>query len=202
MSQSDGHDRKSEPKGLQARTLYALTINPSDKLQYFGLPYKDRLKKSHDSIVKLLSELCHYKISYWFNTEVSTPTTNSDNMHLVGSRIHLHGVIRFNDKDALFYFLLEFMTLLCKTSNWDIKPVTDPTAWYEYCKKEPCLNHIYEIDNLFAKDNLEAIKQLFNSNSSLKQQPEEKPRTPHQTGPATIPELQKLSDRKRHKRRK
>jgi len=116
---------------------YALSINPSDKYQYFSTP--KRYRKVHSHLYNELQGLtCYYKLYI----EISEP-----NQQLFppfqGARIHAHGYIVFRTRKELGKFLEHDLTRLLKTHTLKITTIENTDLWLKYCQKQ----HIYK-DNI------------------------------------------------------
>jgi len=110
---------------------YAVTINPSDKYQYFG---KDGRLDAFMRYWALFFSHFH-NIGYSLQVELSEPVTGSEKGEQL-PRLHFHGVFRFCDNASIRDFLLEYAVSLSKTARYSIKPLDDPTKWDTYCHKQ------------------------------------------------------------------
>lgn len=129
-----GHTKPSGPTAQTQfyliGTLYAVTLNPCDVHQYILKP--DR-KTKIKTLYREILETCNCR--YHFKMEFSEPF----GMRLkdyYGPRLHMHGLIRFDNKEQLHDFLFKTFHLLCKYGTLDIDICNDPSVWMEYINKQ------------------------------------------------------------------
>jgi len=146
---------------LHVNRVYAITINPVDGHQYFvgrpkdGITSNGRLEKfkSYWTSHSPLSKIALYA-KFWMNTELSEPVRGDSATQR--PRLHLHGVIRFDDIEGIKQFLLYEAVDLSAICRYDIKPLEDWMTWRRYMYKQaflglPCMkNYILdEPDEIF-----------------------------------------------------
>lgn len=113
--------------------LYALSINPMDKFQYFG--NGARYEKFRSFVYEQLLLFNSIGCKYSFYIEVSEPLSNEQYSGM-GSRLHLHGVIKFPTRKVLREFLLVGLYAMTRYGIYKIKKVVDVDGWFEYCFKQ------------------------------------------------------------------
>lgn len=120
-------DKNQTFEHYEINTIYEITINPDNKHQF---PYNDlRIKKCRE-IVKLIMEKNTW--DYHLKTELSEPHYGGDSYI---SRVHFHGVIKFNTNEEIKYFLTTQINHLMKITNICINAFR-PQEWLEYIKKQ------------------------------------------------------------------
>lgn len=146
---------KKQLVGLEKKKLYAFTINPSQ--QHETCKAVERLEKMRKMLTNLVSDMQLSNIEYYFIVEASDMMTNAKGQTC--SRIHLHGYLWIPDNEALVWFLLEYVTTLCKTSMYEIKELfTDFEDWWKYCHWQNILGD--PITNIWG-DPKETLMQMF-----------------------------------------
>lgn len=105
---------------IELNKPYAITINPSDKYQYFGL--KNRINLFIKGLE--LDYRAYLPPNYSLYIELSD----------IG-RLHWHGTIIYRDMDEVVYFYLNKIHSLLKHANIKIKEITDE-GWDGYCYKQ------------------------------------------------------------------
>lgn len=106
---------------LKENVDFALTISPSDRMQYFD--NSNRLQVSYITMLKTYKDLLKmYTNNYKLFLEVSPK-----------GRIHYHGTINIKD---LIGFLLYVIPQLEKTCNICIKNIDNDDEWKNYCLKQ------------------------------------------------------------------
>lgn len=111
--------------------VYSVTINPQE--QYVNSI--DRLSKFHNMMYGEMIGLIDNGIHYSFYTEISEPRGNTK-YHQECARLHLHGIIYFEDYKAVRHFLLHTVTRWCKISKWEVDTIDSLEKWKKYCKKQ------------------------------------------------------------------
>lgn len=124
---------KLTPSNFLEKGYYAVTINPSDKHQYFGK--NDRLKLFRNFLHEQLLQLSQWKIGYALCLELSEPKSNSQ-CSKNGPRLHVHGIIRFTSTLSIKNFLLMGVYNITRYANYDIDTIDDMQIWYDYCHKQ------------------------------------------------------------------
>ncbi len=114
-------------------TTYAITIMPNDTYQFAG--QKDRLRKFHKFMFTFFMD---FPCDYDFVTELSEPRGMILH-HNTGSRLHLHGVIRFKHKKEIGIFLTHWIYKFTRIGNIDIDTVGDLDIWFSYMHKQHLL---------------------------------------------------------------
>lgn len=124
---------KLTPNNFLEKGYYAITINPSDKHQYFGK--KDRIQLFRNFLHEQLLSLSQWRIGYSLCLELSEPKSNST-ASKNGPRLHVHGIIRFTSTLSIKNFLLMGMYNMTRYSNYDIDTIDNMQIWYDYCHKQ------------------------------------------------------------------
>lgn len=130
-----------EPK-YKKNKYYAITIQPNDKIQYLGNPYKARILKVRSYYHQILKD---YSIPYYINLEMSEPI-GSLAQGTSGSRLHYHGIITFESTKHIQQFLLEIQYKLLRQSRLEISKINDPSSWLNYINKQNLIP--FDIKNL------------------------------------------------------
>lgn len=127
---------------LKRGVVYAITINPDDKHQYYKVPdplvqvWKERLEAFQKSWKTTFYKMFDmYETTYNMRIEISEPLDGSDAV----PRLHFHGIIRFDTDNAIMEFLLVNLRALKTMSRVKIKPIDDIEIWYNYCMKQSYL---------------------------------------------------------------
>lgn len=119
---------------------YSITINPHDNYQFLKEQSgKDRLMKFINYMNEVLMPLTKMRIEYYFCIELSEPFKIRHRSS--GSRLHLHGIIRFNSSYSVFQFLSHFSSKLAEVGDTDIDTIGDLDEWDLYIHKQ---NHIFK----------------------------------------------------------
>lgn len=124
---------------LTPNQIYAITLNPNDKRQFYVAPEKNmtswrtRLATFKNKWGTILNEcLSLHEIDYFVYIECSEPLKGK----LKPPRLHFHGYIRFNSYHAINEFLLCTLRFLQHESNVYIDTIADPIEWQAYCVKQ------------------------------------------------------------------
>jgi len=123
---------------------YSITINPSDKYQYYGKITRLQLFKSF-----MHEQILHWKsrgITYTLWIEVSEPLNKTVN----GPRLHLHGIIRFHSGKAVLNFLIGEIYKITRYAVYDIDTIDDMEKWIGYCMKQQHIIKITPLSNVVA----------------------------------------------------
>jgi len=110
--------------------LYSITINPSDKYQFFGK--EKRFKKFKNF---LYESFLSFKWDYNLVIEISEPR----GFHISGysgPRLHAHGVMSFSNKLHLSQFLLNDFYQIQRHSALDVDTIDNIHVWMEYMTKQ------------------------------------------------------------------
>lgn len=112
---------------VELNVPYAITINPCDKYQYFGM--KNRINLFMKGLE--LDYRVYLPPNYSLYIELSE----------IG-RLHWHGTIIYREYDEVIYFYMNKVNQLLKHCNIKIKPIKDE-GWEEYhCKQYIFHKHI------------------------------------------------------------
>jgi len=122
----------TEPELFYKPGLYAITINPSDRHQYFMKVARMQLFRNY--IHEQMVGLTNHGIGYDVRIELSEPRNSSKSSS--GPRLHVHGVLEFKDDKAIKYFLLYGFYMLSRESHLDMDSIDDLTKWKTYCLKQ------------------------------------------------------------------
>ena len=113
---------------------YEITINPSDKNQFFG-SYGKRLQQFYTTVhPKIIKALNYYQYKYDLVLELSDPHINV-NRDSSQPRLHFHGVIEFQTQEQVGYFLLESLYKLSRWSNVTVNEYRGE-EWNKYITKQ------------------------------------------------------------------
>lgn len=123
---------------------YSITINPNDTYQRYGKGI-ERLDAIKQIFFEHLLGYSQSKISYCLHFDISEPRDMVDGK---SSRVHFHGVIKFNTPISIRNWQLYHSHQLSKMSYVNIDTIDDPIKWIAYCKKydhitrmNPMTNH-------------------------------------------------------------
>lgn len=130
-------------------TVYAVTIQPDDKHQYFRSP--TRFSKFLDHMNSLLVPLISSKIDFYFIIELSEPIGTVTGQ---GSRLHLHGVINLKATESVYRFLLNHLSDFLLCGRLEISEVHDLDAWWTYIHKQKTIfkNHDNTLSNFLDQE--------------------------------------------------
>lgn len=132
--------------------LYAITINPCDKKQYFRSEARVlNVKKYMYSLLELYGD---DDIRYHLYWELSEPKDNAV-YGKQGSRLHFHGFIRFLTNKSVKRFLLYHQSLMAIETQYKIEHISDKRSWYNYCVKQQKIIDITPISNV------ESLKEML-----------------------------------------
>lgn len=120
----------TNPTLFYKKGTYAITINPTDKYQYYGK--HDRLEKFKTFINEQLVHYPQYGIHYKLWIELSEPKNKTVN----GPRLHLHGIITFHSKKSVKHFLLNEIYKITRYAVYDIDTIENMETWITYCTKQ------------------------------------------------------------------
>lgn len=99
---------------------YALTINPCDSFQFFGVPFRER--SFYES---LLNDFLSPMLSHILFMEVSPK-----------GRLHWHGTLQFQEtKEIIKYYTHQLPAWLAR-STVVLKEIDSSDKWFEYCRKQ------------------------------------------------------------------
>lgn len=120
-----------EPK-YNTTDYYAITIQPSDKLQFHGKKPLAKIQHVRQHFYSLMLEC---QIPYYINLEISEPIGSLSDKS-TGGRLHYHGIIKFDNKSQIRSFLLEYQYKLLRQSRVEISKIADKDAWLNYINKQ------------------------------------------------------------------
>lgn len=109
---------------------YAITINPDNDHQFFGIKADDRVIKAVEYMKSIAR--AYPNISLEMALDISCR-----------GRIHWHGVLTVFAPENIKVLYLEFIPYLLKGNQIEIDTIEDDRVWDEYCHK---IKHIYNIN--------------------------------------------------------
>lgn len=113
------------PEDCKPNTVYAITINPNDKMQHFDLSVVQRWNTFTTKISKdFMDELAPFS-KYTLYIELSKK-----------GRLHMHGTIEITD---VFGFYMRAIPYLCSHTQIEMDTIKDITIWNSYCTKQKLL---------------------------------------------------------------
>lgn len=128
--------------------IYEITLNPSDKYQYFGKPKRVAL------CVQNMINTCHKTlnecgVTYRLYPEISEPHINVNNERQNSMpRFHYHGHINFTQPFQVAYFLAHTLYTLSRTCNVTVNEYRQH-HWPHYISKQAhIMRPLMEIDDL------------------------------------------------------
>lgn len=133
MELSLGNKTDTRKTNFYEKGWYSITINPSDKYQYFGK--SDRMQQFRNHVHTGLLFLKAMHIDYHLYTELSEPKDNTK-WSKNGPRLHCHGIIRFRSTLSIKNFLLMGIYNLTRWCIYDIDTIKDINIWEQYCLKQ------------------------------------------------------------------
>lgn len=131
--------------------VYAITINPSDKLQNRSSPELERIRFLREYISEILKNIRH-KL-YW---DVSTPIECKQNMY---PRIHFHGVMYLESQRCVRELLMEVLPRMSLNNYIKIGPISNLLIWEAYCKKYKNIINYTPLTNKLSFSYLKQIKE-------------------------------------------
>lgn len=117
---------------------YTFNWNPENKYQFYSKG-TERLRHFRNQFNELIAGL--KGINYYFVIELSEPRTNqyssgARNDNCLGPRYHVHGVIRFKSRLAIFDWLNHHLFKFFTTGVVEIDTIEDLENRIEYCRKQ------------------------------------------------------------------
>lgn len=112
--------------------FYTFTLAPHDKYQFFGKDKRFSMFINHYN--EFFLKYPTYKIDICLNIELSEKKDIQYGSS--GSRLHLHGIIKFNSNKAIKKFLLHLTHELSLQGRTEIDTIKDKFYWYDYCQKQ------------------------------------------------------------------
>ncbi len=110
---------------------YSVTLNPPDNHQYFGK--KDRFHLFYNFVNEQMLMLGG---RYVFFIELSEPNGFHTALSFKGPRLHLHGIVWFEDGASLRTFLNTGMYSLTRWTALDFDIIDDMSVWKKYIQKQ------------------------------------------------------------------
>mgnify|MGYP003384953388 CR=1 FL=1 len=127
------NEKKTITNYYNKQQLYTITINPSDRHQYYN--NQDRLSKVRNWLhEKLMETFDANNVKYDTRIEISEPHGNLINHQ--GPRVHLHGIFKFTSTLSIKNYLLFGQHKLNKEASIEIDICNDPILWAHYCDKQ------------------------------------------------------------------
>ncbi len=128
-------------------TKYSVTLNPPDDHQYFNSG--NRFSKFYDFVQKMLLTMGG---RYVFFIELSEPRGFHPQGKFKGPRLHLHGIVYYEDKQQLRQFLCSGYYGLTRWTATDIDTISDMTVWKQYIQKQSIVPKRYrKVTNIYGK---------------------------------------------------
>lgn len=126
-----GYDKEQHemlaPEELVPMENYAFTLNPGGKDDSMQMLEANALRRFSDFKMHqrayLMQVLAPYA-NYQFWIEISKK-----------GRLHLHGVVKFHDYDAILGFFMKAVPNLMKCYSFCLKPIDNMSDWLVYCTK-------------------------------------------------------------------
>lgn len=112
------------PEVIIAKTLYSITLNPSNDRQGWNSckTSKERIEWVSACMQILMAKIPNIQLDLYM--EVSRT-----------GRLHFHGTISFNSNDEIRLFFVEYIQSWLQLMHIDIDTIEDPEKWYTYCTK-------------------------------------------------------------------
>ncbi len=121
-------------------TKYSCTLNPPDNYQMFG--NVDRFAHFYKFVSKHLLQL---GARYHFIIELSEPRGFKTAHKFTGPRLHLHGIVWFDDRTMLRRFLSTGYYSLTRWTATDFDTIKDMDTWKAYISKQHIVPKQYRI---------------------------------------------------------
>lgn len=116
------------PEEIQLKQVYAITINPSDKRQYFDCT--DRVQKLTEYMEKLILTVPNIGFHLWMECSRN-------------GRLHFHGTISFPSYDSIRRFYVIQLHSWLDLLNIEMKVIDNVEKWNAYCIKSKHLIDVY-----------------------------------------------------------
>ena len=116
----------------EVKTLYALTLNPTDEKQYFNAG-DDRLRYVCRYIYNELISKLDKDVKIMLVPEISHPKGN--NFKKAKTRIHFHGTILFKTKEVLLKYYLYIYNAFVKKNSVEVDTIDNKETWFNYIYK-------------------------------------------------------------------
>ncbi len=137
--------------------LYSVTLNPPNQHQYFGKP--KRFSLFYDFVN---TQLLRIGGRYVFYIELSEPRGFKTAREFMGPRLHLHGIVWFEDKASLRSFLSAGYYSLTRWTSTDFDTIDNIKVWKKYIQKQSVVPKRYrKVTNVFVSD-MQGPAQLAN----------------------------------------
>ncbi len=93
---------------------------------------------------------------YVFYIELSEPRGFHTALEFKGPRLHLHGIVYFEDKTSLRSFLRAGYYSLTRWTSTDFDTITDLSVWKSYIQKQSIVPKRYcKVTNIFPSNTTE-----------------------------------------------
>lgn len=139
-----------KPTGFyKINTIYSVTLNPTDKYQFFGNEL--RFRKFRNFVYEHTIGLhCDFNLII----EISEPHEFKIAQYK-GPRLHLHGTLYFANTKCLGKFLMHDYYKLLRWTSVDIDTIDNLDTWHDYMMKQHLIkyNHLSNSLTTFPKDN-------------------------------------------------
>lgn len=124
-------------------STYAITIQPGDNLQFLNKNYTSdsRLLRFRQHYMEILRD--NLITNYYFKIELSEPKGDLNDHH-AGSRLHLHGIIMFDNKKQIINFLLKGLKNIKDKARITIKKISSQDnlkIWWDYINKQKLISN-------------------------------------------------------------
>lgn len=122
MKKANFRQYKSMDLMMDIKTPYSINLNAEDQ----HINYDDRIPRMYKYYKKRLSKI---HAEYSFNMEISTPLDGRD------PRIHLHGIIYFDNYQQLKKWYEKDSMEIARSMHIDIDTISQPEEWDKYMTK-------------------------------------------------------------------
>jgi len=116
------------PEEIVLKQVYAITINPCDKRQYFDCT--DRIIKLTEYMEQQLLEVPNIDFKLWMECSRN-------------GRLHFHGTICFPTYDSIKHYYVIQLHKWLELMNIEIKIINDIEVWQTYCTKSKSLFDVF-----------------------------------------------------------
>lgn len=139
MTEVTVHNHESLENYYDKTSNYAITIQPSDKLQFLQKVLS--VNKRITSFRQYYRQVFEDDFSnYYFQIEISEPRGNLQKH--IGGRLHLHGILMFESKSHIVDYLLKGLRQLLVDSRVTISKIDTIESfnnWWKYIHKQRLL---------------------------------------------------------------
>lgn len=115
--------KQFKPHEVEAKRLYAFTINPNDNNQFWEKDREDRYQLFRDGSLKRLKDALDTS-NFTLHLDISS-----------AGRMHWHGYISWDNLEDYYDFQIKSIYRLKKWSNIEIDYINDKQIWREYVIK-------------------------------------------------------------------